>query len=131
MQDGELCLQVLSLPDGESQAQSKSPSAEVASPAVEGCSCCCALQHNIYYSHGFSWGSFPNISAEVLEEAGLHLCESVHQAAFPYIWWFACYSELDQRLCSNGLSQTNHSICSFLFLQTKQTQQVWCCPVKY
>lgn len=35
MWDGELCLQVLPLPDGESQAQSKSPSAEGASPAVE------------------------------------------------------------------------------------------------
>lgn len=127
MRDGELCLKVLPFPDGESQAQSKSPFAEVVSPAVEGWACCCALQHNIYYIRGFS----SNISAEILEEADLHLCESVYQAAFPYIWWFACYCELDQRLCSDDLSQTNHSICSFIFLQTKQTQQVWHCPVKY
>lgn len=48
-----------------------------------------AAQHLLY-----SWrqlGFFPNILAENSEEADLHLCESVYHAAFPYIWWFACY----------------------------------------
>lgn len=88
-----------------SQAQSKSPSAEVGREAtVECCSGYCALQHNIYYIHGFSWFVFffPNISAEILEEADLQLHESVYQAVLPYIWWFACCWELDQRLCSDG-----------------------------
>lgn len=71
---------------------------------MECCSDYCALQHNIYYIRGFScFFFFPNISAELLEEADLQLHESVYQAVLPYIWWFACCWELDQRLCSDGL----------------------------
>lgn len=89
---------------------------------------CSAAQHLLY-----SWlqlAFFPNISAEILEEDDLQLRGSVYQSGFPYIWWFAYYCDLDQRLYSDGFIPI-HSICSFIFLQTKQTQQVWHSPVRY
>lgn len=56
----------------------------------------------IIFTASAVWVFFPNTSAEILEEADLHLCGSVCQAPFPYIWWFAYYCELDQRLGSDG-----------------------------
>lgn len=63
---------------------------------------CSAAQHLLYLQLQLFGFFFPNISAEILEEADLHLCGSVYQAAFPYIWWFAYYCELDQRFGSDG-----------------------------
>lgn len=67
---------------------------------------CSTAQHLLYLwpqLFGIFLILFFYFSPEILEEADLHLCESVYQAAFPYIWWFfAYYCELDQRLCSDG-----------------------------